>query len=157
LDGRVDLSYNLAKGEWNFDAEAMISGAAGLKLTATASAALELLYKEIWSKKWTLLDEDFSIGWKGGLRIGTNTQPRFEFGSVGILGEDDKAAQSGGPALPTANAPDPLATEATVDEQKMLEASINNNTGAPAVLPEGLTPDDALPIIWYKPLNIYPK
>ena len=39
----------------------------------------------------------------------------------------------------------------------MLEASVNRDTGDPARVPEGETPDDALPIIWYKPLNIYRK
>ena len=84
LDSRVDLSYDRKKNKWKFDAAAQLSGAASLKLKATASAAVTLLWKEVWSKQWKLVDADFGIGWKGGLRIGTDTKTRFDFGSVGI-------------------------------------------------------------------------
>lgn len=159
LDGRVQLSFDPHKNKWNLDAEALILGSAGLKLTGTASATITLLYKDIWSKHWKLIDADFHVGWKGGLRVGTDTRPRFDFGSVGILSDADKIAPPSGPQLATATAPNPLASEAVVDDEKMLEASINKDTDPndPAKVAMGLTPDDALPIIWYKPLNIYPK
>jgi len=157
IDGRIDLRYDRAKNSWEFDLEALLSGAASLKLDATASAAIEMLYKEIWSKEWELLHADYHIGWTGGVRIGTDARPHIQFGTIGVLNEESKDDQPSGPALPTATAPDPLATEAAVDEEPMLANAINTNTGAPAVVPGGLTPDDALPIIWYKPLNIYPR
>jgi hypothetical protein len=157
LDGRIDLWYDRTKNSWEFEFEALLSGAASLKLDATASAAIEMLYKEIWSKKWQLLDADYHIGWTGGVRIGTDVRPHIQFGNIGVLSEEPKGTQPSGPTLPTATAPDPLATEAKVDDEPMLAKAINKNTGPPAVVPGGLTPDDALPIIWYKPLNIYPK
>ena len=157
IDGRVDLSYDRRKNEWGFDAEAMITGSAGMKLKATAAAAIEILWKEVWSKQWKLIDADFHIGWTGGVRIGTDTRPQFIFGRVGILSDQGGGADPGGPQLATATAPDPLATEAEFDHQEVMEASINTDTGDPARTPEGLSLNDPLPIIWYKPLNIYPK
>jgi Domain of unknown function (DUF4157) len=155
FDSRVRLSYDRSKDKWDFDSEALIFGTVGLQVNATVWAAIKLFSKEIWHKQWT--KDDFHIGWTGGLRVGTDTRPHFVFGSVGMLSKGATSAQPGGPSLPTAVAPDPLATEATVDDQEILEASINTDTGAPATVPRGLKPDDSLPIIWYKPLNIYPE
>jgi hypothetical protein len=156
LDSRVDLSYDTKKDKWKFDLAAQLSGAASLKLTATASAAITLLWKEVWSKQWKLLDADFGIGWKGGVRIGTDTKTRFDFGSVGILSDDDKP-DPGGPSLEAASAADPLAPKSEVDDTNVLEASINRETGDPERTPNGESEGDALPFVWYKPLEIYPR
>jgi hypothetical protein len=157
IDSRIDIIYNRRTGAWALDAEALISGSASLKVTATASASAKLLMKEIWSEQWKLVDRDFGIAWQGGLRVGTDTKPRFDFGTVGVMAQNDpNAPPTQGPVLPTATAPDPLATEAQVDTQNMMAAAVNTNTGNQS-FPRGETEDDPLPIVWYKPLNIYPK
>jgi len=153
IDGKIDVIYNRRTGKWVFAAEALLSGAAGMKFKVTASAVIKLIGFEVWSEKWNLVDHDFHIGWQGGLRIGTDTKPRFDFGSIGTLaqGPDQKLI----PTLATASAPDPL-VEAKIDADNITQTLLSKQGGVQHHR-RGLSKDDALPLVWYKPLEIYPQ
>ena len=152
IDSDLKIAYKKSTGKFSFVSDTLLTGAASMNFTLTAEAGLKIAWKKVWSEKWDLVDRDFGIGWQGGLRLGTDTKPRFDFGTIGVLAD--------GPTPPTvhldqAEAADPLA-EAEVDVDNITETVLAEREGEERT-PLGLDENDPLPWVWYKPLDIYPR
>jgi len=156
VDARVELRYDLRKASWSFAADSRLDAEASMGVEATAAAAIKLVGFEVWSKQWKLADAQLGLGWQGGLQIGTDAKPRLHFGRVGALAQADRPAAAE-PSLRSADASSPAADSATVDHQTLVAGALAPGTGEPARVPTGRSPADALPFVWRKPLNIYPK
>jgi hypothetical protein len=127
-------------------AEIGMQGRAGLLFRVDLSAGFEILGHNLWRQSWNLLNFNPSISWAGGIRYRSGSGIEWNLGKTG---RDSTLAQPG--ALSVFNT-----SESDVDEEDIIDSILNEHQ-AVVTAPDGLSESTALPFIWYKPIELYPR
>jgi hypothetical protein len=134
----------------DLSAEIGLRGRAGLAFRLDLSAGFDLLGHNLWRQSWNLAQFNPRVSWRGGLKYSPNPGLHWD---LGTLGADDQMDL--GPAedegLDDSNFHE---DSAEVEEEDIIQAILDESQ-AQVAAPDGLSEDNALPIDWYKPIELY--
>ncbi|WP_263352911.1 eCIS core domain-containing protein [Acidicapsa acidisoli] len=133
---KIDLAAKIA-----------LKGHAKLSFGLQATAALKLLGRfELWRDTWQLKNAvDLGLGWAGGISYSPNPGPHWILGAIGKLEGID--------GLLNEQEED---DDANVEDDDVLAGLLNQANGH-VTAPNGLSPNNALPFDWHKPIDLYPE
>jgi hypothetical protein len=165
LDAGLEVVYDMKKNKWEFTGSLMMRGGASFRFKADAKAAVKILTRTIWSRKWELVDTQVDLGWEGGFKI----KPDFSIewvdghfitpGEIGAMARGPADKQSMFDRAVDLEGLTSDFDENSIDFEDQVRAALDDEHSSTVRgrAREGFTEDDALPLRWRKPMNFYPK
>jgi hypothetical protein len=134
----------------DLSAEIGLRGRAGLAFRLDLSAGFDLLGHNLWSQTWNLIQFNPRVSWRGGLKYSPNPGVKWDLGTLGVADEMDLVPAEDEGLEDITFHEDNAEVEVEDIVQEILDES-----RAQVDTPDGLSEDTALPLDWYKPLELY--
>ncbi|MEM6398649.1 MAG: DUF4157 domain-containing protein [Cyanobacteria bacterium P01_D01_bin.116] len=156
LEGKVDtfleVGFNSeeSKSPWSLDTSIEMTGLTGLDFAVGTGLALDVLGFPIWEiHDPSTFERNWGYLWTGGFVFGKNFLPELNFGSI----QEAQTADVKVAAKKIGKKSKKKPRSKSIPITKIVRHWLANSD----VNADGLSCDTALPIQWFKPLDLYPS